>query len=300
MKFFDIAANLADHQFQGVYYHKKAHESDLDSVIERAKSIGVKGMLIVGGHAQDTIDSYEICQRSKNFYTTVGLHPCHANRVAKEGGQAAYFQVLEDLIVKYRPKVVAVGECGLDYDRLDYSKKEEQLLQFPPHFALAEKFDLPMYLHNRNTAGDFVKLVKENRHRFPGGVVHSFTDSLEELKECLAMGLYIGVNGCSMKTEANLEVVKQIPLDRIMIETDAPYCEIRNTSPASKLYTTKFEAAAKEKFNKTKMVKGRNEPCKIKQVSEAVAKVLGIPEAELARHAYENTLKLLNITEQSD
>jgi TatD DNase family protein len=87
------------------------------------------------------------------------------------------------------------------------------------HFDLAEKYKLPMYLHSRNCKEDFLKILKENRHKFSTGVVHSYTGDLEELNELINLGLYIGVNGCSFKTEENLKIVKQIPLDRIMIET---------------------------------------------------------------------------------
>lgn len=83
---------------------------------------------------------------------------------------------------------------------------------FPYHFALAEKYNLPMYLHNRNTGDDFFKIVKENRKRFRSGVVHSFTGTSEELKQILDMDLYVGINGCSLKTEQNLKVLHEIPL----------------------------------------------------------------------------------------
>ena len=101
---------------------------------------------------------------------------------------------------------------------------------FPAHFDLAQRYGLPMYLHSRNTAGDFARtapasspsaigIVKENRSKFSSGVVHSFTGDEEELHALLAMDLYIGVNGCSLKTKENLEIAKQVPLDRIMLET---------------------------------------------------------------------------------
>jgi TatD DNase family protein len=88
---------------------------------------------------------------------------------------------MEKLIEEMGDKCVAIGECGLDYDRLEYSSKETQLKNFPLHFDLAEKYKLPMYLHNRNTGDDFFKIVKENRHKFKSGVVHSFTGTDEEL-----------------------------------------------------------------------------------------------------------------------
>lgn len=87
---------------------------------------------------------------------------------------------------------MAIGECGLDYDRFQFSSKEEQHLVFPYHFDLAEKFGLPMYLHSRNCEEDFLEIIRKNRKRFPTGVVHSFTGTKSELKALIELDLYIG------------------------------------------------------------------------------------------------------------
>ena len=134
---------------------------------------------------------------------------------------------------------------------------------FPPHFELAERTGLPMYLHSRNTNGDFPRLVLENRHRFSTGVVHSFTGDLAELTQLLEADLFIGVNGCSLKTPENLEVVRAIPLEKIMLETDCPYCDIRKSSAAHQHVKTHFQYKNKEKYNDQFLVRGRNEPCTI-------------------------------------
>ena len=86
-----------------------------------------------------------------------------------------------------------------------------------------------MYLHSRATGNEFIDIVRQNRARFPTGVVHSFTGTIDEMQQICELDLYIGINGCSMKTEENCQVVKAIPLDRMMIETDCPYCDIRNS-----------------------------------------------------------------------
>ncbi|EDK31409.2 deoxyribonuclease TATDN1-like protein (macronuclear) [Tetrahymena thermophila SB210] len=298
-RFFDIAANLADHTFKGHYYEKKVHDEDVDEVIQRAASIGCDRLLIVGGYIEDSIESYKICQKSNKFYCTVGVHPCRANEVEANGRtQEDYFKELDELISKHKDKCVAVGECGLDYDRFDYASKETQLKHFEPHFNLAEKYNLPMYLHNRNTGNDFFDIVRRNRKRFPTGVVHSFTGTEEELKQILELDLYVGINGCSLRDEASLEIVKKIPLDKIQIETDAPYCEIRNTHPGRKFVKTVFEQKKKEKFVKGFMVKGRNEPCQIIQVLEVLAGVLGKDEKELSEICYKNTLKMFNLKDE--
>ena len=158
---------------------------------------------------------------------------------------------------------------------------------------MAEKFNLPMYLHSRNSGVDFLRIVKENRHRFSDGVVHSFTGDEEELNGILDLGLYVGINGCSLKTNENIEITKKIPLDRIMFKTDCPYCEIRNSYASMKYVTTKIPRVNnKKKWNPEKMIKNRNEPCKIMQICEVVSAIKGVSEEELANVAYENACKV--------
>ena len=157
-----------------------------------------------------------------------------------------------------------------------------------------------MYLHSRSTNGDFPRLVRESRHKFSTGVVHSFTGDDEELQQLLAMDLYIGVNGCSLKTAANLSMVQQIPLDRLMLETDSPYCEIRNSHAGMKYVKTAFAKVAKEKYKlqADKMNKDRNEPCTMVQVLEVVAAVKGVTEEELMTRAWENSCKVFGIPKE--
>ena len=175
---------------------------------------------------------------------------------------------MEKLLATAEPgKFIAIGECGLDYDRLQACDRASQLMAFEPHFKLTEKYRLPMYLHSRAAGEDFVNIMKANRHRFPTGVVHSYTGDLEELNALLDMGLYIGVNGCSMKTAANIEVVKAIPLEWMMVETDCPYCDIRNSHASAQHVQTYFPRTAAEKYDPKSdeftIVKERNEPCTI-------------------------------------
>lgn len=168
---------------------------------------------------------------------------------------------------------------------------------FPIHFQLAQKYGLPMYLHNRNTGDDFFRLVRQHRHMFSTGVVHSFTGTAQEVQQIIELDLYIGINGCSLKTAENLEVVRTIPLDRLMIETDCPYCGISTTHAGYKFIETKYPSVRKEKYKASEemiLIKGRNEPCLIVQVAEVLAGVLGIDKKTIAQTCYQNTLKMLS------
>lgn len=122
---------------------------------------------------------------------------------------------------------VAFGEIGLDYDRLFLSAKEPQLKYFEAQLEIAVEIQLPLFLHSRAASEDFERLLAPRLEKLPKrGLVHSFTGTLEEMNRMVALGLDIGVNGCSLKTEENLEVVKAIPLDRLQIETDGPWVRV--------------------------------------------------------------------------
>lgn len=133
---------------------------------------------------------------------------------------------LKELALKSKEAglAVAFGEIGLDYDRLFLSGKEQQLKYFEAQLDLAIEIQLPLFLHSRAASEDFERLLAPRLEKLPKkGLVHSFTGTLEEMQRLVDLGLDIGVNGCSMKTEENLEVVKAIPLDRLQIETDGPW-----------------------------------------------------------------------------
>jgi TatD DNase family protein len=236
---------------------------------------------------------------------------------------------------------VAFGEFGLDYDRLHYASKEVQLHSFAVQLALAAslKPQLPLFLHSRAAHADFVRLLKEAfgerlERLEKGGVVHSFTGTVEEMRELMELGLHIGVNGCSFKTAENCAVVKEIELSRLMLETDGPWCEVRPSHEGWK-YLVEFEAKAKaaaaetvdepekpkqqqqqgkkkgqkkepevpdrykvvkkEKWEEGAMVKGRNEPCTIERVARIVAGIKGVSVEEVCEAAWENTVKVFGL-----
>ena len=132
---------------------------------------------------------------------------------------------------------VAFGEIGLDYDRLFFAEMEPQLKYFELQLDLAIELQLPLFLHSRAASEDFERLLEPRLAKLPKkGLVHSFTGTIEEMQRLVALGLDIGVNGCSLKTEENLEVVKAMPLDRIQIETDGPWvCIVESSAKPGQL-----------------------------------------------------------------
>ena len=123
---------------------------------------------------------------------------------------------------------VAFGEIGLDYDRLYLTEKEPQLKYFEAQLDVAVRVQLPLFLHSRAAGEDFERLLASRLVQLPKkGLVHSFTGTIEEMQRLVDLGLDIGINGCSMKTEKNLDVVRAVPLERLQIETDGPWvCQV--------------------------------------------------------------------------
>lgn len=216
------------------------------------------------------------------------MHPCQAKLFETHpGGTEQLISDLRTLAKEARASghCVAFGEFGLDYDRLHFANKEQQLHAFSAQLDLATELKLPLFLHSRAAADDFERLLAPRLPELPkSGLVHSFTGTVEEMKRLVALGLDIGVNGCSLKTEENLAVVREIPLDRIQIETDGPWCEIRPSHAGSKYLNDAPplpKAVKKEKWTKGCMVKGRNEPVAIVHVAHVIAKVKGISVEEV-------------------
>ena len=299
MKFIDIGANLTDTMYSGEYNGSSKHPPDLESVLQRARTAGVVKMMVTGGNLEESRRAIQLAKSyPESLSATVGCHPTRCGEFSSHPeGDHAYFTSLLELINNNKEHVVAVGECGLDYDRTKFCDIETQQKYFEKQLALSEATALPLFLHNRASCDDLVRILTRNRDKMPGGgVVHSFDGTAEERDKILDLGLYIGINGCSLKTEDNLKVVSGIPEDRLMIETDCPWCDIRPSHAGHKLVRTKYDqwpAVDKKKWREGAVVKGRNEPHNIRQVLEIIAAVKELENMEeLAEQIYDNTTKI--------
>ncbi|KAK7902794.1 hypothetical protein LTR67_002440 [Exophiala xenobiotica] len=286
LRYADIGINLGDPVFRGEYHGKKAHDDDLEDVIQRALDVGCTKFMVTGSNLEESRHAVEIAKRYRGPDALIKDLRALALE-AKQGGCA-----------------VAFGEIGLDYDRLFLSPKDVQLKYFELQLDLAEELHMPLFLHSRACSEDFERIISARLDKLPKkGLVHSFTGTVPELESLVKLGFDVGINGCSMKTEENLEAVKAIPLEGLQIETDGPWCEIR-PSHASSQYLKDGpavpKAVKKEKWQKGLMVKGRNEPATIVQVAHVIAKVKGISVEEVCEAAWRNSTEMFGLGTDSD
>lgn len=293
MKFIDIGANLTDSMYQGIYGGTQKHPEDLKHVLTRARNIGVEKIIVTVGSKDDLPRAQQIIADDSTLSMTVGIHPTRCNEFeAFPEGPEAFMKFISTAIESNR--VSAIGELGLDYDRLHFCAKDVQKKYFEQQLDLAEKFRLPLFLHCRAAHEDMLEILNRNCSKITGGgVVHTFDGSLEQAQQFIELGFCIGLNGCSLKTEDNLTVAAKIPDDKILLETDAPWCEIRPSHAGFKFVKTKFEAVKKkEKWTENQMVGGRCEPAQIIQVAEVLAGIKQQAVETLAQKYHENTLNL--------
>lgn len=296
MRMIDIAVNFTDGMFRGMYNGKQYHVADIATVLGRAWSSGVDRIIVTGGSLEESKEALAIAETDARLFCTVGVHPTRCKEFDDSGDPEKHFEALLSLakVGVEKGKVVAIGECGLDYDRLHFCPADIQKKYFEKQFELAHAMKLPMFLHMRAAADDFCGILEQNKHRFCSGAAHSFTGSAQDRDRLLSFSnLYIGVNGCSLKTAENLDVVKGIPIERMMIETDSPYCEIKNTHAGTNFTKSSWPSKKKEKYDSACIVKGRNEPCLVRQVLEVVAGCKGIADIEqLSKTLYHNTCRV--------
>ncbi len=217
MQLVDIGANLTHPAFHG----------DLAEVLERARGAGVGSIVVTGTSVQESTAALALSNTHENIFCTAGVHPHHAREC--DDTTIAALRVLAQ-----QPKVVAIGECGLDFNR-DYSPHPDQEKWFEAQVALACELEKPLFLHSRDASEPFVKVLRN--FSLPNSVAHCFTGQQEELHACLDLGLYIGITGwiCDERRGAHLlQLVREVPADRLMLETDAPYLTPRSMRPQPK------------------------------------------------------------------
>ena len=198
------------------HYDDEAFNEDREEVIKGLKDKGVIGVLNCGASMEGTRMSVELSNKYDFIYSAVGVHPEHADIVNEE--------IIEELRSLARfPKVRAIGEIGLDYYYEENPSREIQKAAFKLQMNLARELKLPVVIHDRDAHKDTLDILKE----FPEviGVVHCFSGSVEFAKECLKLGYYIGFTGVITFKNAKkvVEVAKEVPMDRILVETDCPY-----------------------------------------------------------------------------
>lgn len=254
----DIGLNLAHDSF----------DHDREAVIRRAAEVGVTRMVITGSSLASTHSAIALVQQyPASMRCTAGVHPHHASDL--DTAQLQAFGALAR-----QSEVVAVGECGLDYFR-NFSPREAQLDAFEKQLELAAEVGKPVFLHQRDAHEDFMGVMRRHRARLTGGVAHCFTAGMDEARAYLDLGLYIGITGwiCDERRGHHLrEVVKHIPADRLLIETDAPYLLPRDLQP--------------------KPQSRRNEPMYLPHVLEAIAQARGESAEQLAEITSNNALSL--------
>ena len=250
IQYIDIGLNLFCKQFR-----------DPEKIINDAAAEGVS--CILTGSDMRSSESVNTFVKDHDCHGTCGIHPHGADRAQSED----FARIRE--IVSGNDRIVAVGECGLDYDRM-FSTRENQIRCFEHQIKIAEECGKPLFLHEREAADDFIARFKKHGEICKHSVVHCFTGTKETLQRYLDMGFYIGITGwiCDeRRADALREAVKYIPLNRIMIETDAPYLTPRNIKGLDRT----------------------NVPQNIKYVATELAKNMRVNEEELISAVKENT-----------
>ena len=218
MELIDIGANLTHDSF----------DHDRPQVLQRARDAGVAQIVVTGASRDHSPKALALAQAHPGFlFATAGVHPHHATEYTDECDA-------ELRALHAHPEVVAVGECGLDYFR-DFSPRPAQRRAFERQLQIGIDTGKPLFLHQRDAHADFIAIMREFDGRLGPAVVHCFTGSRAELFDCLDRDWHIGITGwlCDERRGQHLrELVKHIPANRLMIETDAPYLLPRTVRPA--------------------------------------------------------------------
>ncbi len=261
MELFDIGANLGHDNFA----------QDLPDVLARARDAGVVQMVVTGASREGSPKALQIAQQHPGFlYATAGVHPHHALEYTEECD-------VEMRALHAHAEVLAVGECGLDYFR-DLAPRPAQRKAFERQLQLALELQKPLFLHQRDGHDDFMAMMKNFNGKLGKAVVHCFTGTRKELFDYLDADYYIGITGwlCDERRGLHLrEIVSNIPNNRLMIETDAPYLLPRSVKPMPS--------------------HRRNEPMYLKHIVEELAKDRAEAVEQTALHSTETAREFFGL-----
>jgi len=252
----DIACNFTNERF----------DKDLDDVINRAITNKITKFGLICSELSDLDRLLEIYdQYSKDMFFTIGVHPHHANEINDK-----YLKNLKEAVINNNPH--AIGETGLDFFR-NLSTYDEQIYAFEEQIKIAIDTNKPLFLHQRDSHDDFIKILREYSSDINKAVVHCFTGTQEQLEDYLELDCYIGVTGWICDEKRNVELrktIKNIPLEKLMIETDCPYLIPKNLP------------------NKTK--NNRNEPINLNHIVNEIAELMEIDIDSLRKQTFKNTI----------
>tara|TARA_R110000851_G_scaffold210486_3_gene362980 strand:+ start:8023 stop:8841 length:819 start_codon:yes stop_codon:yes gene_type:complete len=219
-QYIDIAVNLLSDRLK----------HDIDTIINDAAKHHVSPLIVIGSDLDESAEAITTCQQyPQQLYCTTGIHPHHASSW-NEHSKTRLTQLAR------QDTVVAIGECGLDYNR-DFSPRPAQRKVFAAQLELACELNMPVLMHCREAHADFIAIVNEYRALLPNALLHCFTGSKDELIECLAADLHIGITGWVCDERRGQELARLVPLipdHRIMVETDSPYLLPRSMRPKPK------------------------------------------------------------------
>ena len=258
MQLVDIGANLTHASFQ----------PDVAEVISRARQAGVAQIIVTGTTVEESRAAIDLARSHPGLFATAGVHPHHARDCGPE--------TIAQLRALARD-AVAIGECGLDFNR-NYSPHPDQEKWFVAQAELGLELGKPLFLHSRDAHPRFAEILRNLK--IENAVAHCFTGEREELKAYLDLGLYIGITGwiCDERRGRHLlELVREIPRERLLLETDAPYLTPRDLKPQPKAR--------------------RNEPAFLPHILRTVARALGRPAEELAAETTRNANTLFGLHE---
>tara|TARA_B100001248_G_scaffold218034_1_gene173374 strand:+ start:398 stop:1186 length:789 start_codon:yes stop_codon:yes gene_type:complete len=251
----DIACNFTSERF----------DNDLDEVIKRAIDNKITKFGLICSRMSDLSKLLKIYkQYSKNMFYTIGIHPHHANEINDD-----YLKKLKDVITTNNPH--AIGETGLDFFR-NLSTYEQQIYVFEEQIKIAIDTNKPLFLHQRDSHDDFIKILRKYSSDISKAVVHCFTGTQGQLDDYLELDCYIGITGWICDEKRNIELrkaIKNIPLEKLMIETDCPYLIPKNL-------------VEKPKNN-------RNEPSNLNHIVSEISMLMNIGEDILRRETFKNT-----------